>query len=338
MGAATNAQLSLSQEKTEMKTQKNAVVAAAIVTGLTAFSAVQAAPVVYGKANISVQSTDNGTDDAILVNSNASRLGIKGKVKLPEGGTAIYQAEYEIDVDAGDDVFKQRSIYAGLKGSAGTVKVGHFDTIIKKAQGKVDLFNDLKVGDIKSVIDGENRGSNTVQFESNKFADGAVQIKAALFQGEQAGVSGQDGIADGIALGVDYSAGPLTAALAYSDNTVKNATITLDSSIIRASAQFKLENGIKLGALVQQQDLGATDGMGYVVSASMPFGEGYAFKVQFAAADDDIALGNVESQLNVGIDHKISKKIKTFAYYGSQEKNDNTDGSSTVGAGMEIKF
>jgi predicted porin len=321
-----------------MKTQKNAVVAAAIITGLSAFSAAQAAPSIYGKANISVQSIDDGTNDVIVVNSNASRLGIKGKVKLPEGMTAIYKAEYEIDVDAGDDVFKQRNIYGGLKGSAGTIKVGNFDTIIKKAQGKVDLFNDLKVGDIKSVIAGETRGSNTVQLESNKFADDAVQFKAALFQGEQAGVPGQDGVADGIALGVDYSAGPLKAALAYSDNTVKNATITLDSSIIRASAQFKLENGIKLGALVQQQDKGTTDGMGYVLSASMPFGEGYAVKVQFAVADDEIALDNVESQLNVGIDHKISKKVKTFAYYGSQEKNDNTDGSSTIGAGMEIKF
>lgn len=321
-----------------MKANKNAVVAAAIVTGLTAFSAAQAAPVIYGKANITVQNTDNGTADSFDVNSNASRLGVKGKVKLPEGGTAIYQAEYEIDVDAGDNVFKQRNIYAGLKGSLGTVKVGHFDTIIKKAQGKVDLFNDLKVGDIKTVLNGETRGSNTIQLESNKFADGAAQVKVALYQGETAGTSGQDGIADGVAVGVNYAAGPLTAAIAYADNSVKDATITIDNTILRASAQFKLDNGIKLGALVQQQDTGTVDGMGYVVSAYMPFAENYAFKLQFAAADDEIAIANVESQLNVAVMKKISKKVKTFVYYGSQELNTNADGSSTFGGGMEVKF
>lgn len=321
-----------------MKNQKNAVVAAALVTGLTAFSAAQAAPVIYGKANITVQSSDDAAgDSAIDVNSNASRLGIKGKVKLPDGGTAIYQAEYEIDVDAGDDVFKQRNIYAGLKGSAGTIKVGHFDTIIKKAQGKVDLFNDLKVGDIKSVLNGENRGSNTIQYESGKFADGAAQFKLALFQGEQNGVDEQDGLADAIAVGVDYKAGPLTAAIAYTDNSTKNADITVDNSILRVSAQFKLENGIKLGALLQQEDTGTDDGMGYVVSAYMPFGQNYAFKLQYAAADEEIAK-DAESQINVAVMKKISKKVKTFVYYGDQDAVGGGDGESTLGAGMEVKF
>lgn len=330
-----------------MKTQKNAVVAAALVTGLTAFSAAQAAPVVYGKANVSIQSTDDSTTgESVDVNSNASRLGVKGKVKLPEGGTAIYKAEYEISMDdgelgsAGDGVvFKQRNIYVGLQGSAGTVKIGHFDTIIKKGQGKVDLFNDLQVGDIKSVIGGENRGSNTIQLESNKFADGAVQVKAAFYQGELDNQSGQDGFADGISVGVDYAAGPLTAAIAYADNSVKNATITtnVDSSILRASAQFKLENGIKLGALVQQQDNGAADGMGYVVSAYMPFAGNYAFKLQYASADVEVAT-SAESQLNVAVMKKISKKIKTYVYYGDQEAIGGGDGDSTFGAGMEVKF
>jgi hypothetical protein len=159
-----------------------------------------------------------------------------------------------------------------------------------------------------------------------------------LFQAEQAGVSGQDGLGDGVAVAVDYNAGPVTASIAYVDNSAKNTAITVDNSILRAAGQFKLDNGIKLGALIQQEDKGATDGIAYVVSASMPFGDSYSFKLQYAAADDDVAIKNVESQWNVGIDRKISKKVKTYVYFGSQDMNNNTDGANTFGAGMEVKF
>lgn len=337
-----------------MKNQKNAVVAAALVSGLTAFSAAQAAPEIYGKANITVDSYENAAgDDAIRVQSNASRLGVKGKVKLPEGLTAIYQAEFEINIDdgkktstidgtddGGDDfefdinsVFSQRNIYAGLKGSMGTVKVGFFDTITKKAQGKVDLFNDLDVGDIKDVLEGEDRGANTIQFESGKFADGAAKAKLALFQGEDVG-GDDNGIGDGYAFGIDYSAGALKAAVSYSDA----ASVITDEKIIRVSAQYKTEGGTKLGAMIHKEDAAdGEDGMGYVLSASVPFGSSYAFNVQYAAADEEIAK-SVESQINVGVVRKISKKVKTFAYYGSNDAKGGGDGETTIGAGMEVKF
>jgi predicted porin len=320
-----------------MKTQKNAVFAAAIITGLSAFSAAQAAPVIYGKANITVDSyEDTAGDDAIRVQNNASRLGIKGKVKLPEGMTAIYKAEFEIQFDDGDkkgEVFAQRNIYAGLKGSMGTVKVGFFDTITKKAQGKVDLFNDLDVGDIKDVLEGEDRGANTIQFESGKLADGAVKAKLALFQGEVVG-GDDNGIGDGYAFGIDYSAGALNAALSYSDA----AAVITDEKIIRVSAQYKTEGGTKLGAMIHKEDAAdGEDGMGYVLSASVPFSDSYSFNVQYAAADEEIAK-SVESQINVGVVRKISKKVKTFAYYGSNDAKGGGDGETTIGAGMEIKF
>lgn len=320
-----------------MKTQKNAVVAAALMTGLTVYSAAQAAPVVYGKANISVDSYEDAAgDDAIRVQSNASRLGVKGKVKLPSGTQAIYQAEFEISIDDGDkggEVFAQRNIYAGLQGSIGTVKVGFFDTITKKAQGKVDLFNDLDVGDIKDVLEGEDRGANTIQLESAKFAGGAAVAKLALFQGEDVG--GEDnGIGDGYAFGIDYSAGALQAALSYSDA----ASVITDEKIIRVSAQYKTEGGIKLGAMIHQEDAAdGEDGMGYVLSASVPFSSGYAFNLQYAAADEEIAK-SAESQINVGVVHKISKKVKTFVYYGNNDAIGGGDGENAIGAGMEVKF
>ena len=100
---------------------KKLLLAAAVTT--LSLSAAQAAPTLYGKVNVSVDSYDDGKDDKVEVNSNASRLGVKGEEKLTEKLSAVYQAEWEIDVDGGDDVFKKRNIFAGLKwANLGTLK------------------------------------------------------------------------------------------------------------------------------------------------------------------------------------------------------------------------
>ena len=118
-----------------------AVGAAVVMPGL----ALADGPTVYGKVNVSLENAefDNGVDsseDAWELNSNASRLGVKGDFDLDVAGLkAIYQAEFEISVDDGDkggETFSQRNIFGGLKGSFGTLKAGKFDTPTKKAQGK----------------------------------------------------------------------------------------------------------------------------------------------------------------------------------------------------------
>ena len=122
-------------------------------------------PKVYGKVNVTLDSMETeiaagadtfpaaGADDWRL-NSNASRLGVKGEYDLEVGGLkALYQAEYEINVDDGGAApFSQRNIFAGLQGGFGTLKAGKFDTVIKTSEGKVDQFNDL-AGDIECRIE-----------------------------------------------------------------------------------------------------------------------------------------------------------------------------------------
>ena len=110
---------------------------------------------IYGKANVSFQSTDEGGDSITEVVSNASRIGFKGSESLSDGLKAIYKFEFEVQVDDGekdDKTFTQRNIYVGLQSdSKGTVIIGKFDTPLKVAQKKVDLFSDLE-GDIKSIL------------------------------------------------------------------------------------------------------------------------------------------------------------------------------------------
>ena len=112
---------------------------------------------VYGKVNLTLQSSDEGTDSRVTeLVSNASRLGFKGETSLNDDLSVIYQLEYEANFDDGDKggrTITQRDSFAGLKGGFGTVKAGIFNTPTKSAQNKVDLFSDY-VGDIKNVFSG----------------------------------------------------------------------------------------------------------------------------------------------------------------------------------------
>ncbi len=64
-------------------------------------------------------------------------------------------------VDFGDDedksTFKQRNIYAGIKGQYGSLLAGKNDTPTKQAQKKIDLFNDLSRRYQENFCSAENR-------------------------------------------------------------------------------------------------------------------------------------------------------------------------------------
>ncbi|MDC1145265.1 porin, partial [Porticoccaceae bacterium] len=157
---------------------------------------------VYGKVNASMVSADDGSSDQWKLNSNASRVGVKGKTKISDGLYAIYKAEFEMCIDDGDckgQTFSQRNIMAGLKGDFGTIWAGKHDSPTKLAQNKIDLFNDLE-GDIKNTFEGENRVSNIVAYTTpnrNGFSATLAMIPA---EGADFDQDGQDdtGLTDGI--------------------------------------------------------------------------------------------------------------------------------------------
>ena len=91
-------------------------------------SAAQAAPTLYGKINLSVDQIENNSfiedQDKSELNSNASRIGVKGEEKLTDNVSAVYVAEWEISADGDESdaqTFKKRNLFGGLKFSNGPV-------------------------------------------------------------------------------------------------------------------------------------------------------------------------------------------------------------------------
>lgn len=316
---------------------------------------------VYGKANVSLNTdTDktNGTtdNDTWTLNSNASRLGVKGDMELEDGLKAIYQLEYEVALDdgkadeieadcdgtdtvdeCGSTAFKQRNIFVGLEGDFGQVIVGKFDTPLKASQGKVDRFNDLPTGDIKDVLAGENRESNLIQYTTPKF--GNMELAVALQPGEQDGqtpTTDKNGPADGISASLTYSVDNFWVAAAM-DSEIDDMDVT------RVTAEYTL-NKLKLAAMIQNaEDVdGVVESSGYLVSTEYGLNDKWKLKAQYSAnTDEETAVDDVDTNMaSIGADYKLAKKAKLYVYASNFSTDDGTDEeeSSTVGFGTEVSF
>ena len=284
---------------------------------------------VYGKANVTVQSTDDGEGSFTEIKSNASRFGLKGSEKITDGLEAVYKFEFQVDVtDADskgdDDNISARNQYVGVKGSFGQVVVGRNDTAFKQAQGKLDLFNDLE-GDIKNVFKGENRLGDSITYTSKTY-EGFKLLATFIAEDD-----------------VDADNG-YSLAVTYGDVALKNsaiyASIAADSEVngydvVRASIQGKVEN-FKLGAMYQTQETvdGSAEADGYLLNAAYSMGKN-TFKVQYQAMDFDDS--DDKTAVSVGVDHKFNKNIKVFGFYSSFDMDNNVD-QDYVGLGMEYKF
>lgn len=305
-----------------------------LLAGSVAWPALAAGPLdgsLYGKINVSVVSSDEGADsDQYQLNSNASRLGVKGKSQLTPDLYAIYKAEFEVCADdgkcAGDSPFKQRNIMVGIKGRYGMAWAGNHDTPAKMAQNKVDLFNDLD-GDLKVLFEGENRAKNMVAYTSPTINGFAASV--AMIPGEDA-AGGNDGLADGISYSLSYSNGDLYLAVA-GDADVDN------QDLLRLVTQYQLK-ALRLGFVYQQnedsQDGSSIDEDGYFISAAYQL-DAVTLKAQYGSVESDIADSDKQT-LSIGADYKLAKSTKLFGFYTANEEG--SDDHDYLGVGMEHKF
>jgi len=349
-------------------------IAAAIVPGIT----IAAGPTLYGKFDVSYEYVDtdesarldydrigaalsagDGTDKWEL-NSNTSRLGVRGSETISDNLGAIYQAEFEINVDDGDkngQTINQRDIFVGLNGGWGTVMAGKFDTPMKKSQGKIDQFNDRVSGDISNVVVGEVRPNNLIQYSSPKVLE-AVTLHVAFQPGEQDcdddEYACQNGAADNLSMSAVYQAGPVYAALAYDNGMGGFDTVRL-VGIVQLDA-------LQLGALVQtaEQEHSDREEDAFILSAAFDLNDTHTLRFQYGMADidggtvtgemgdfADVApfngvdyLGNEDgeiTQIGVGIDHKLSKQTKLFANYIMLDQEGEIGGEDADGFDFRAK-
>ena len=287
-------------------------------------------PTVYGKLWISVESQDTASGTEVDMVSNASRLGIKGSMDFGEGIEAIYQAEYEIDPVDGtadeskDRTFKQRNSFVGLKGSVGTIFLGKHDTATKKSQKKIDLFNDL-AGDIKNILQGENRMSDLVGYTTPKINGFSATFNA--IKGTEG--LGDDSIGDSTSTSISYDSENFYIALAF-DSELKgydSTRLTLQIPFNRSQLGIMFQDSEKLSTGVEED--------GYVISFSQKVGDKGTLKFQQAESDMKLDSGK---QFSFGYDYKLSSKAKAFFFFTDLSGDNTSKEKEITGIGFEYKF
>ena len=287
-------------------------------------------PTVYGKLWISIESQNTASGTEVDMVSNASRLGLKGSMDFGEGIEAIYQAEYEVDPVDGtadeskDRTFKQRNSFVGLKGSMGTIFLGKHDTATKKSQKKIDLFNDL-AGDIKNILQGENRMSDLVGYTTPKINGFSATFNA--IKGTEG--LGDDSIGDSTSTSFRYDSENFYIALAF-DSELKgydSTRLTLQIPFNRSQLGIMFQDSEKLSTGVEED--------GYVISFSQKVGNKGTLKFQQTESDMKLDSGK---QFSFGYDYKLSSKAKVFYFFTDLNGNQDSKEKEIHGVGFEYKF
>lgn len=347
------------------------LLALAIGAALTLPMTAQAAPTLYGMLNLSVDRVDlesQGTATASLeetqLNSNSSRLGVKGEESLGNGMSAVYKAEWAVSGDvAGTTDLTGRDRYLGLKSdSMGTVKLGAYDSPLKSSQGTVDLFNDMTYTDMGNFLTGENRLNNVIGYESPKIAD-VLTVNVAVQSGEGTSAGNDDD--DGQSVSVVFQSGGLYLAAAM-DNDITDSTafdaavdfataaaITLPSAeaasrdTIRVTGIYTAD-ALQLGAMLQTSEF-SNDEAGFdmdeqavLLSASYSMGKS-TIKGQYVMNNLDFGGGaEVDvTAIELGYDHNCTQMTKLFAQVSmaNTDPGTGTDTDDTVlSVGMQTKF
>jgi predicted porin len=296
----------------------------------------------YGKANLTLndfkqQSSGAGVDEWQL-NSNASRLGVRGTHAISDGFEAIYQLEYEVQIDdgksvasKGKDTLEQRNSYLGLRGGFGEIIAGKHDTPMKLTTNRLDRFNDQVLGDIKNYMEGEDRLSNVVMYTSPTLK--GFFARAAFIPAEDsAGSSGDGGLADGTSYSLNYSSQLLSAAI------IRNTDVDSQDTT-RAVADFTLGK-TKLGGLWQEAD--KTDGSAsedsWFISATHDLSTNWRLKSQYG--NTDYGNGRKDTQSAIGVDRILNSDTIIFVNYIQIERDSPqlSDKDSSFAVGLELSF
>jgi len=327
-----------------------------------------AVPTFYGRFNVSLEQRDlesAGTDQWEL-NSNASRLGIKGTLDIKDSDLkVIYQAEYETNTDDGSDgsvkttidtsvpasvdvkskaaPFSQRNTFVGLQGNFGQVIAGKIDTPLKTSEGKVDQFNDL-YADFDVLIGGQNRVDNIVQYSSPKLAENIV-INAAFIPAEGVDVDADtkidDGPADSISVSAVYDDKTFYAALAIDQNQAARRSVDgiKQGDLVRLVGGWK-KDSIELGALFQQTTDAASGSdkqdTSFLISGAYTV-DALKYKVQLAQSNGDV--GDEKQTLTaLGVDYSLASKTTLYSYLSSLDADLADTSDSVVGVGISHSF
>ncbi|RKZ80093.1 MAG: hypothetical protein DRQ35_02955 [Gammaproteobacteria bacterium] len=336
---------------------KNKILTMAVISAMLSGTAVAAGPTLYGKIHTSVDVMDNGGSgdskyQETSLNSNASRIGIKGSEDIGDGMRVGYLIEWQVDMtgDGGDMAIRNRAVT--LNGEFGTFLAGKWDSPMKTLGRKVDLFGD-QVGDLRNMtslnsgIGGvgsvslttiDQRWDNVIQYRTPDM-NGLNGTVAYSFDTNTDGVStgidnsGDNQDNDAYSFNVMYDRDAYMVGLGYehTDSNGINSTWSEDQKAWRLAASYDITPNLDiLASYTDINNFGFNKDLDTEVAT---LGTSYSLgnnklKLQYAVRDDFNGYSDTGSKMiTVGADHNMSKRTTIYAAY-SRMDNDDMSGNT----------
>lgn len=333
------------------------IIALAIASALTAPALAFADATVYGQANLSIDRVNDGASPSAStwqLNSNSSRLGVKGSEDLGNGLSAIAQLEGSIVMDSAGtaSLAFNRDTFLGLSSAtAGTLVLGQHDTPYKMSTRRLDMFADgiadnrgnqstsPTFGGTAMMGAGHDvRPGNVIAYISPSMSGFSVAA-AGLFGAESAAANTSKG--SGYSLAGMYDQGPFYATLAYDnfksgdcstgdlagvcviDNTTTPPTLISSTSGGQSKA-FKLGgsysmDAFAINAVVEQikETLNGVEAKNtnYYLAGKFNISSTDAVKLAYTRRGTQTNLSNEAKQYTVGYDHSLSNSTSVYALY-----------------------
>jgi predicted porin len=320
---------------------------------------------IYGRANLALESLDNGEDSGLNVSSNSSRIGFRNETLIVEGLKGFFQLEQEIRFDNGSGTFATRDTFAGLQGKFGSVRLGFFDTPLKKIRSETDFFND-QIGDARNLTrlnqsnivpaglggtavnaDFDVRFFNGIIYTTPSFGGFTVDFHHST-NNNGTTTNPADDQSTANSIGLSYKAGDLYLSLANESDDGRN-----DSGAVRFGARYTLGN-LTLAVLAQKATLkpgvyvaGAPGAPLVIEPAPGAAGEEIdidtiGFGASFKLMDNVVLKGQLykltddrddrDAQLiAIGVDHSLSKQFRLVYAYAKTSNDDLANYRATGG-------
>lgn len=281
-------------------------------------TAAQAAPTVYGKAFLTLDYVEDGRAQ---LNSNASRIGVKGGSALTSNTDLVYQLEYGVKVDDDSTQFTSRDTYLGLSHKQyGTLLAGRLSGI----DGQVDYAN-VTAGGLADAVMTERDGDRS----NNAFAYISPSHNGLTFLGMYAmDENNVTGNRDAFGVGAKYE--PNGANYRAGATYVQVAGGT---KIARVSGAYDLSQATTIGALYQhhkdKEDV-------VTLSAEHKYAQ-TPWTVYGQLDLADYKAGGDRQRLVAGGKYGFNKAT-TGHVYAKADKVKGGDTSFGVGGGIEYKF
>jgi len=335
------------------------IIALAIASAISAPALADNANVtIYGKAFLNVEAVANDkVSSQVRVQTNASRLGIKGSEDLGDGLKGIYQFEVEMDADGSGNTAtttssttlsgttytttsattpvpsglgKSRNSGVGLEGGFGKVILGIWDTPFKVAHNKIELFDNTTsftatkvIGRTYAAVDYNSRQKNSVTYWTPSLA--GVQIAAAYKADETTNYKSY------VSTSATFEMDSLYVALAYENRPDQTTATTADTGT-RLVAKYSLGD-FWVGAAYESLVTNKSTTVKYTqvnteLAGSVKFGSsslGLAYVIagtpSVSSGADLTAYSTNQTSLRYG--YNFSKRTEVFAAYSALKNDTN---------------